>query len=235
MYAKFKAARFDAEPYAQFVTAVGEPGLEIGCGDGEPLLTLRRKGLDVEGLDSSGDMLERCRINAAATGIDVTLHHQRMEQMSLPKRYRSIYLAGPTFNLLPDDETALQALRAIREHLTSDGAALIPLWIPEPTLSDEFGVTREAIEADGTVLRYTAVSEVYDETARNRVTTTRYERITPNATDSIEREWNLHWYGTERFEAMCSEAGLSVTAMVDDEGRAVSPQATEFTVTVQPG
>lgn len=53
-------------------------------------------------------MLERCRNNAVALGLDVTLHHQKMEELSLKRRYRSIYLAGPTFNLLTDDETALR-------------------------------------------------------------------------------------------------------------------------------
>src|SRR5690349_19261066 len=101
-YSKLKSTSFEPGPYADFVVAVGEPGLEIGCGDGEPLLSLRQAGLDVEGVDSSADMLERCRVNAAALGVEVTLYHQRMEELSLPRRYRSIYLAGPTFNLLPD-------------------------------------------------------------------------------------------------------------------------------------
>lgn len=233
-YTKLKSSHFDPEPYAQFVATMGLPGLEIGCGDGDPLLTLRRQGLDVEGLDSSSDMLERCRSNAAALGLEVRLHHQKVEQMSLPRRYRSIYLAGPTFNLLPDDKTALLALQAIRGHLTRDGAALIPLWIPEPTPSEELGMTREATAEDGTVLRYTPVSEIYDEASRNRITTTRYERIAPAGTESIGREWFLHWYTAEQFRAMCSEANLCVTRMVDDEGQPVTSSATEFTVTVQP-
>ncbi|WP_407061585.1 methyltransferase domain-containing protein [Actinomadura napierensis] len=33
--------------------------MELGCGDGDPLLELRRRGLDVDGVDSSADKLER--------------------------------------------------------------------------------------------------------------------------------------------------------------------------------
>ena len=47
----------------------------LGCGDGDPLLALRAEGLDVEGLDSSADMLDRCRVRADAAGLDVVLHH----------------------------------------------------------------------------------------------------------------------------------------------------------------
>lgn len=231
-YARLKSARFDPEPYVDFVLRTGQPGLEIGCGDGDPLLDLVRRGLDVEGLDSSGDMLERCRINAVALGLDVTLHHQKMERMSLPRRYRSIYLAGPTFNLLPDDHVALQALRAIREHLTDDGAALIPLWIPDPTPPGDLGLTWEAIEDDGTTLRYTPLAESYDRELRVRTTTTLYERVTPTATERVEREWILHWHNVSSFRSLCNEAGLRITAMVDDE-QPVTAAAAEFTATVR--
>jgi hypothetical protein len=232
-YSKLKSAHFDPEPYAQFVASSGQPALEVGCGDGEPLLSLRCRGLDVEGVDSSSDMLERCRDNAVALGLGVTLHHQRMEELSLNRRYRSIYLAGPTFNLLTDDETALRALRAIGGHLADNGAALIPLWIPEPTPAHELGVTREAIGQDGVVLRYTPVSEVYDEASRTRITTTRYERLTSAGLESVERDWILHWYTSDQFRAMCTEVGLRVTSIVDEAGKRATATATEFTVTVQ--
>ncbi len=232
-YAKLKSASFDPDPYARFVADAGQPGLEIGCGDGEPLLSLRRQGLDVDGVDSSADMLERCRSNAAAAGLDVTLYHQKMEELSLPRRYGSIYLAGPTFNLLPDDRAGLRALRAIAEHLTEDGTALIPLWIPGPTAPEELGATREATGQDGDLLRYTAVSEVYDEASRTRVTTTRYERLMSTVAEHVDREWILHWYTPDQFRQMCAETGLRVVSMLDEAGEPADATATEFTATVQ--
>jgi hypothetical protein len=66
-------------------------------------LTLRERGLDVEGVDSSSDMLARCRAAAAERGLTVTVHCQAMQDLHLDRRFRSIFLAGPTFNLLPDD------------------------------------------------------------------------------------------------------------------------------------
>ncbi|MGH3322126.1 MAG: hypothetical protein ACRDQA_16960 [Nocardioidaceae bacterium] len=55
------------------------------------MLDLRRRGLDVEGVDSSADMLARCRHEAARKGIDVVVHHQRMERLDLPRSCRSSY------------------------------------------------------------------------------------------------------------------------------------------------
>ncbi|MEO8908508.1 MAG: class I SAM-dependent methyltransferase, partial [Microbacteriaceae bacterium] len=123
----------DPAPYERFVRRVGGPALELGCGDGDPLLDLVAAGLDVEGLDASSDMLERCRQAADQRGLDVTLHLATMQDMDLGRRYHSIYLAGATFNLLDDDATAGASLRRIAAHLEPDGVALIPLMLPVPT------------------------------------------------------------------------------------------------------
>jgi SAM-dependent methyltransferase len=211
----------DPEPWHRFITEVGEPALELGCGDGDPLLALRQRGTDVEGVDSSPDMLERCRAAAAEQGLTVTLHCQEMEALQLERRYRSIFLAGPTFNLLPDDETAQRALAAIRTHLTADGQALIPLFVPAPTPPDELGTAREHRTPDGEVLRVTALSESFDENRRTRTTLLRYERRTPDGeVERIERPWVLHWYDLDDFRQLAGRAGLSVT-----DARIVDPDA----------
>lgn len=42
-------------------------------------------------------------------------------------------------NLLPDDATALAALRGIRAHLAEGGTALVPLFTPGPTPAEQIG------------------------------------------------------------------------------------------------
>jgi SAM-dependent methyltransferase len=225
----------DPEPYARFIEDAGEPALELGCGDGDPLLALRERGLQVEGLDSSADMLERCRSAADERGLDVTLHHQAMEDMALPRRYRAIFLAGPTFNLLPDDDTARRALRRIRTHLAPEGTALIPLFIPEATPPDTFGVPRDHTAADGSLLRVTAVSETRDQLARTRTTLLRYEyHPTYGASETLERPWVLHWYTPAGFRDLAREAGLEVRAINDPEGGPATASAPAFDVLLQP-
>jgi len=235
-YARLKSNSFDAHRYRDFVVAHGEPALEIGCGDGQPLLELRADGLDVEGVDSSADMLERCRENALRRGIEVRLHHQRVEDLHLERRYPSIYFAGPTFTLLPDDRTARRALEAIRRHLANDGLALIPLWVPAPTLVDELGVCRSDDDGLGVEVRYTPLREKTDRASRTRVTSTRYERVTATDRQVIEREWIIHWQTPSSFRRACRESGLDIVELIDDEtGSAVTNKSTEFTATVCQG
>lgn len=218
-YAALKSSSFDAARYEAFVREHGEPALEIGCGDGHPLLELRAAGLDVAGLDSSADMLARCQESARRRGLTVDLFHQLMQDMSLDRRFASIYLAGPTLNLLPDDESGRRALRAIGDHLDDGGAALVPLWVPPPTAAEDLGRTRESVDEAGAVLRYTALSENYDEQARNRVTTVRYEREAAGAVEVAEREWLIHWWTPEAFADLCDQAGVRLRSLeVSDDG-----------------
>ncbi len=215
LYGPLRSAVPDPEPYARFVSRHGEPALELGCGTGDPLLDLVARGLDVEGLDSSADMLEQCRVAAQERAIEVVLHHQRMEHMDLGRQYRSIYIAGPTFNLLPDDPTARRALQRIGAHLASGGHALIPLFVPEPAA--DLGEARVHVESDGTLLRFTALDEQRDEESRVQRTWTRYERVRGEETEVLEREWVVHWFSAGGFADLAAEAGLVARAI--DDGR----------------
>lgn len=231
-YSLLKQADFPADRYAELIDAWGEPALELGCGDGDPLLELRRRGLDVEGVDSSADMLARCAARAEAAGLEVVTHHQRMEELSLGRRFATIFLAGPTFTLLPDDALAGRALAAIREHLTDSGSAHVPLWIPPPTRRESLGVAREAPSADGATLRFTALSEEYDVAHRRRTTHVRYERHTPDGREVADRAWIIHWHTQESFRELATAAGLRVVSVADLHGSPVAGDEEEFVVTV---
>lgn len=233
-YAKLKSSRFDPTPYAEFIREHGEPALELGCGDGEPMLDLCAAGLQVDGVDSSLDMVERCRQEASRRGLVVEVHQQRVENLVLDLRYASIYFAGPTFNLLADDETALRGLRSISRHLTDDGAALIPLWIPDPTPPEELGMTRSTDDLAGTELRYTPVSETYDQERRTRTTTCRYERITTFGTEVADRQWVIHWHTPSSFRRLCEQVGLEIAGLVDDDtGTSPTGATSSFTALVR--
>lgn len=217
VYGALRATHFSTDRYRSFVAEHGTPALELGCGDAGPFYDLAGTGLDIEGVDSSVDMVRRGRDRLAAEGIDVPVHHQRMEEMELSRSFASLYLAGPTFNLLPDDATALRALRAIAAHLQPDGAALVPLWTPPPTPSDQIGVARTSRVGDAEA-RYIVIGEDYDTGSRTRTTRARYELVADGNSTAEDREWIIHWYDTETFRGLCRQAGLDIatTTEIDD-------------------
>lgn len=227
LYGPLKRFSSDPEPYAAFLNEVGGRGLELGCGDGDPLIDLRLRGLDVEGVDSSADMLDRCRRRAAEAGVNVLLYCQRMEVLDLPEFYDAVYLAGPTFTLLPDDTTALAALRGIRAHLHVGGQALVPLFVPEPAPADQIGRVRTALADDGSELSVAVVSQERDEAARTQLSVLRYERRRGGESTVEERPWLLHWYTRRGFESLAEEAGLRVVSVTGADGSAAAPDAVD--------
>jgi SAM-dependent methyltransferase len=228
LYGPLKSFSQDPEPYAAFVQQAAVPALELGCGDGDPLLELRRRGLDVDGVDSSADMLDRLRRRADEEDIRVTVFHQRMEALNLPRRYRAIFLAGPTFNLLPDDATALAALRGIRAHLAEDGTALVPLFTPTPTPAEQIRRVRTATAPDGAEIRVSVVAEQRDETARTQTTLLRYERHHGSDSTVVERPWTMHWHTRDLFGKLATTAGLAVTAVTDPHGKPTAADVTDL-------
>ena len=228
LYGPLRSQVPDPEPYAQFIARYGEPALELGCGTGDPILALRERGLDVDGVDSSAHMLAKCRAAAEARGIDVALFEQAMETLDLPRRYRTIYLAGPTFNLLTDDRAARDALTRIGAHLDPAGAALVPLFIPSPTPPDQLGVAREHVTDDGRVQRVTPVSETRDNRKRLQTTVLRYESTLDGVTETVERPWLLHWHTQAGFTKLAEAAGLTVDAVLAPSGGSARPNDDAF-------
>lgn len=227
LYGPLKRFSSDPDPYEAFLREAGGRGLELGCGDGDPLIDLRRRGLDVEGVDSSADMLVRCRRRAAEAGVDVLLHCQRMEVLDLPGRYDAIFLAGPTFTLLADDATALAALRGVRAHLAEGGRALVPLFTPEPAPAERIGRPSVTTADDGSELSVTVVSQERDEAARTQLTVLRYEQRRGDDSTAEDRPWLLHWYTRHGFEAMAETAGLRVVSVTGADGSPAAPDTVD--------
>ncbi len=228
VYGPLRGSMPDPRIYARFVSRWGEPALELGCGAGDPLLTLRAEGLDVHGLDSSADMLAELRRTAAERGIDVTVHHSTIERMELGTTFRSIFLAGPTFNLIVDDSTAGTALERIRDHLDPRGAALIPLFVPDPVPEHQLGQAREHVDELGRTLRVTATSSDRDDKRRLQTTVLRYEVIDGDDHQVIKQPWVLHWHTVPGFRALVADAGLDVHAVKASDGSPAADDATEF-------
>jgi len=160
--------------------------------------------------------------------VDVTVQNAPIEEMDLARTYRSVFLAGPTFNLIADDATAGRALERIRAHLDLAGAALIPLFIPEPVPEHHLGFVRQHIDESGRILRVSATATDRDDEPRRQVSTLRYEVVDGDVVQVVERPWVLHWHTQAGFRDLAVEAGLRVGAILGSDGSRAAPDATEF-------
>ena len=175
------------------------------------------------------------RAAADARGLDVVLHHATFESMDLGRRYRSIYLAGATFNLLPDDATAQLALDRIAAHLEPGGSALIPLFIPDPPAAEQTATRAPRRRDDeGRLMRATVLSVAHEPETRTQITDLRYELIDGQHVQSLDRRWVLHWFDQQQFAAMAERAGLTVKAVYAGDGSRAAADAAGLLVLAAP-
>lgn len=104
-------------------------------------------------------------MRAREQGVSATVFRQRVEALDLPRRYRAVFLAGPTFTLLPTDDEALAALRGIRPVLAEGATAPVPLFVPAPAPAEQIGRVRTTTAPDGAELRVCVLAEERDEDA----------------------------------------------------------------------
>jgi ubiquinone/menaquinone biosynthesis C-methylase UbiE len=115
----------DAAFYGKMIREAGGSALEVACGTGRLLLPYLREGLDVEGVDSSSDMLEICLKKAQGMGLSPVVYQQRMQNLDVPRRYRTIYIPFASFMLVHDRAEAFEALQRFHTHLEAGGQVLI--------------------------------------------------------------------------------------------------------------
>lgn len=219
-----------ADDYIPFLDRSGTPALELACGSGLPMLDLLERGYEVEGLDASSDMLDRCRGRAAARGLNPTLYLAEMQSFQLPRRYRSIFLAGASFTLLTTDEDASKALARIYGHLETGGYARIPLEIEDSqAIRKDLGCYREITNRSGDRLRMSTLALDASEDGRNLSHRHRYERI-PAAGEPVvvERTWERRWWTQKQFRELLFAAQFDEVAFVTPAGGVAEPDTSVF-------
>ncbi|CAH1198915.1 hypothetical protein PAECIP111893_01166 [Paenibacillus plantiphilus] len=120
----------DTAFYEKLIAEASGRALEIGCGTGRLLVPYLQKGLEVEGVDPSSEMLSVCREKGEQTGVSPVLYEQYMQELQLPGKYKTIYIPLASFMLVIDRGEAIQALQQMYLHLDEGGQVIIPLFIP---------------------------------------------------------------------------------------------------------
>ena len=114
----------------------GEPALDLGCGNGRILVPLLEAGLDVDGVDVSGDMIELARDAAERAGHHPSLSVQAKQDLDLARRYGTIFMVG-VFEIGGNRAWDREGLRRAFDHLVPGGTLLINHELPYSGLESE--------------------------------------------------------------------------------------------------
>jgi SAM-dependent methyltransferase len=109
--------------------ARGGAVLEFGIGTGRVALPLRQRGVEVQGIDISADMVAQLRAKPGADGIPVAVGD--FATTKVPGTFSLVYLVYNAISNLTTQDEQVECFRNAAEHLGPDGRLVIELWIPD--------------------------------------------------------------------------------------------------------
>ncbi len=207
----------DRHFYLALIRAEGEPVLDVGCGTGRLLLDYLAEGIDVDGVDVSPEMLALCREKAGRLGLAPALYEQSMEELDLPRRYRTIIVPSSSFQLVLEPEAAREAMRRLAACLDAGGVLVLPFLVIEP---GEHEYAQERLREDGALVRRLLRSR-YDPETQLEETDDSYEVVLDGEVVAQERHVRspaTRGYTVEQASELCGLAGLGVERILDGFG-----------------
>jgi SAM-dependent methyltransferase len=142
------AARQDVGFYVEEAKRARGTVLEVGCGTGRILLPIARAGCSIVGVDSSRQMLERCRaklaVEPAAVQGRVRLVLREMWDLTLGATYALIIAPFRVLQHLTTVDDQLRCLEVIARDLAPNGRLVFDVFNPAfARLVEADGIERE--------------------------------------------------------------------------------------------
>ena len=191
----------------------GQPVLDVGCGTGRLLLEYLGRGIAIEGVDVSPEMLALCRRKAEERGLNTVLYEGAMETLDMPQRYRTILVPSSSFQLVTDLDLARESLRRFWVHLQPGGTLALPIMdLDKEDHTGEWTLAAESLDEQAGVQVRRWARTTYDPTTRLESTEDRYELVRDGVT--VETESHRSSPATRSYTlgeaiAMLGEAGYT--------------------------
>lgn len=108
------------------------PVLELACGTGRLTIPLRKKGVDITGLDLAAPMLEQARSKAAAAGVKINFLRGDARKFRLGKKFKLIFMAFNSMQHLGKAEDLKGLFASAAAHLAPGGRFIFDIFNPDP-------------------------------------------------------------------------------------------------------
>jgi len=204
----------DVEYYTGLLADVRGPILEPATGTGRVLIPLLEAGHQVEGLDSSPQMLARCRQHCRDRGLDPVLREVDMTIYVRLAAYEAVIIPAGSIALLDGRKATLQALACFRDSLVPGGHLFVDIPVPRPAAAHE--EMRYWPRGSYLWTLQTLHSE-YDPVAGQTTRFLRYDKWQDGTLHTTELQMfrQQHWSSHE-FEQLLAEAGFTGVCVTAD-------------------
>ncbi|MDG4804808.1 class I SAM-dependent methyltransferase [Micromonospora sp. WMMD980] len=202
----------DPAPAVDFLAplADGGPVLELAVGTGRVALPLAARGLTVEGVEASPEMVAKLRAKPGGEYLPVTIGDMADVPVSGP--YRLVLLVFNTLFNLVDAERQAACFRNVARVLAPGGAFVIEAFVPDPADfdRDEQVQVREVTEDSATIRMHR-----YDRAAQTFLRQT----ITFDAGGVHLQPFAMRYAWPEQIDEMAERAGLRLADRYADWDR----------------
>ena len=179
----------------------GGPALELGIGTGRIALPLHEKGVSVQGIDASGEMLGKLRAKPGGTEIELTTGS--FAQFDLVEQFGLIYVVFNTFFALLSQDEQVECFASVRKHLAPDGVFVIEAFVPDPCRY-ETGQTVRAVRMSET----DAIFDISQHDPAAQIITTQHVWMMPDGLRLYPVKLRYAW--PSELDLMAQLAGLAL-------------------------
>lgn len=200
--------------------------LEAGVGTGRMLIPFLEKGLLIEGVDLSKEMLTQCEINLKKQQLTTPLFHQNLLDLNLETTYETIIMPTGSFCLLPKEKIG-QVFQRFSGHLETGGELIFDIELPVDFKENQqeaysFPITKE------TGILFTSHSQSIDWVNQKISYLHRYEYFEKGILKNSElSHFILYWYGINELKQLMTSFGFETTQVI--RGYHKNEQASLFT------
>ena len=223
----------DVEFYMNRLESCKGAILEPATGTGRILIPLLEKGLNVDGFDSSKDMLNICENNCKERGLNSKLFEAKMESFSQDTKYDAIIVPTGTFLLLHKRADSIKALQNFYKHLSNNGRLIVDIFL-QTDISKGTVSTKTLECSNGDII--TLENKIVEVDYINQYTIShgRYEKWREGVLLQTELErFPLRWYGVEEFRLMLEGIGFKNIVISSDYKFGQYPTNSEQIITFE--
>lgn len=207
--------------YLQFINKTPGRILEAMTGTGRIQIPLMRMGYEIDGVDRSPIMLDRCRLRSKEFGLTPNLYQQSLEELDLPHTYQTVIIAVASFQLIIDKNIAQQALQKLHAHMLPGGTLLIDIFTPYH--GQDISFERIARLNETQTIKMTT-RHVYDVPNKQAQAFCHFQLYQQGLVIEEDNELlEMTWYDDEEFKIFCAQAGFKLVQIHEEQFPNMAP------------
>ena len=205
---------WDKQLITSAATEAGGPVLELASGTGRLAQLILDLGLNYTGIDLSAEFVKVAR---EKFGNLATFHLGNMQRFNLDQTFNFIFIGFNSFLHNLTDESALDSLTCVNNHLSDSGTFLVSIFIPDPSFlyrdKNRLYPAMSMFDFNGAKCRIMESNVFDDDTQINQITW-RLERDEELLPDTYH--YSMRMFYPHTMDILLNKTGLKIIKKLGD-------------------